>query len=58
MTKPTITVIGAGGHEERARMLRRQAESWARAEASWPKPKFRMVGGVKVFDSIEDYYND
>lgn len=44
--------------EERAEMIRKQGESWAKAEASWPKPKFKMVNGVKVYDSYEDYLND
>lgn len=35
-----------------------QCESWARAEASWPKPKFKWINGVKVYDSYEDYLND
>lgn len=44
--------------EEKAEMLRKQVESWARAEASWPKSKFKMVNGVKVYASYEDYCND
>lgn len=44
--------------EQKAEMIRKQAESWARAEASWPKPKFKMVNGVKVYESYEDYCND
>jgi hypothetical protein len=44
--------------EERAAMLRRQAEGVARAEASWPKPKYRWESGVKVYESYEDYCND
>lgn len=43
--------------EQREEMLREQAKSWARAEARWPKPKFKMVDGVKVYDSYEDYCN-
>ena len=43
---------------EREEMLRRQRESWVRAEMSWPKPKFKIVGGVKVYESYEDYCND
>jgi hypothetical protein len=35
-------------HEEREAMIRQQAESWARAEASWPKPNFRWENGVKA----------
>lgn len=43
---------------QREAMLHVQAESWARAEASWPKPRFHYENGVKVFDSYEDYCND
>ena len=43
---------------QKAEMLRRQAESVARAEASWPKAKYRWVDGTKVYDSYEDYLND
>jgi hypothetical protein len=43
--------------EQQAEMWRRQREGYARAEASWPKPKFKMVDGVKVYDSMEDYHN-
>lgn len=32
-----------------------QRESYVRAELSWPKPRFKMVDGVKVYDSYEDY---
>lgn len=44
--------------EEKAEMIRKQGESWARAEASWPKPKYKWINGVKVYDSFEDYCND
>ena len=43
--------------EEYREMIRKQGESWARAEASWPAPKFKMVNGVKVYESYEDYLN-
>lgn len=39
-------------------MVRKQAEGWAKSEAAWPKPKFKMLNGVKVFESYEDYLND
>ena len=35
-----------------------QRESFVRGEMGWPKPKFKMVNGVKVYDSYEDYCND
>lgn len=55
-------IVDAMSPEERAAMLKAQAESWARAEASWPKPKFKweVRNGVmtKVYASMEDYHND
>lgn len=44
--------------EQKAAMIRAQAESWVRAEMAWPKPRFKYVDGVKVFESYEDYLND
>ena len=44
--------------EELEAMLKTQREGVARAEASWPKAKFRWINGVKVYDSYEDYCND
>lgn len=44
--------------EEIDAMLKKQAEGWARAEASWPKAKYKWIDGVKVYDSYEDYCND
>lgn len=44
--------------EQREEMYRKQRDGYARAEMSWPKAKFKMVNGVKVYDSYEDYCND
>ena len=45
--------------EEKDAMIRKQAQSWARAEMSWPKPKFHYgPDGTKIYDSYEDYCND
>lgn len=44
--------------EEKAKMLEAQRVSWVRGEMAWPKPKYKMVNGVKVYDSMEDYHND
>ena len=44
--------------EAKEAMHRKQRESWVRAEMSWPKPKYKWVNGVKVYESMEDYYND
>jgi hypothetical protein len=43
--------------EEREAMHKAQRESWVRGEMGWPKPKFKFVGGVKVYDSYADYCN-
>jgi hypothetical protein len=56
--RESVEAVNAMAPDERAAMLRRQAEGWARAEASWPKPCFRYENGVKVYESFEDYCND
>jgi hypothetical protein len=43
---------------EREAMYAAQREGYARAEASWPKPEYEWVNGVKVYASYEDYCND
>ena len=43
--------------EEKEEMVRRQIRSWVRAEMGWPKPKFRIENGVKVYEYYEDYLN-
>lgn len=50
--------VAAMSEDERNEMIRKQIEGVARAEASWPKPKFKWVNGVKVYASYEDYCND
>ena len=44
--------------KEKEAMYKAQRESWVRAEMNWPKPKFKWIRGVKVYDSYEDYIND
>jgi hypothetical protein len=44
--------------EEQEAMLAEQRASYARSIADWPKPKYRWIDGVKVYDSYEDYCND
>jgi hypothetical protein len=44
--------------EEIEEMFHKQREGYVRAEMSWPKPKFKWIDGVKVYESYEDYCND
>lgn len=46
--------------EEKEEMLKAQRESWVRGELGMmePKPKFKIVNGVKVYESCEDFWND
>lgn len=44
--------------EQREEMFRAQRASFARANISWPKPKYKWENGVKVYESYEDYVND
>lgn len=50
--------VAAMSEEEREEMFRRQREGYVKAEMSWPKPNFHWEKGVKVYHSMEDYYND
>jgi hypothetical protein len=43
---------------EQEAMFKAQREGYARAEASWPKPNYQWVDGVKVYASYENYCND
>lgn len=47
--------VAAMTDEERQAMYAAQRESYVRGEMSWPKPRYRFVNGVKVYDSYEDY---
>lgn len=49
--------VGAMSPAEVEAMVAAQRDGYARAEMSWPNPKFKMVDGVKVYDSYEDYCN-
>lgn len=40
---------------EREAMYTQQRDGYAKAEASWPKPVYEWVNGVKVYASYEDY---
>jgi len=44
--------------EQREAMYKAQRESYVRGEMGWPKPKYRWINGVKVYDSYQDYCND
>lgn len=43
--------------EEQDAMWQAQRDGYAKAEGSWPKPKFRIENGVKIYASYEDYCN-
>ncbi len=58
LLKEAVAKVEAMTPEEREAMFKKQAEGVARAEASWPKAKFKWVNGAKVYDSYEDYCND
>jgi len=50
--------VAAMTPEQVEAMKQEQREGYAKAEASWPTPKYRWVDGVKVYASYEDYCND
>ena len=45
---------------EKQAMIAEQRQSWVRGELGMmePKPKFKIVNGVKVYESLEDFWND
>ena len=55
--KRAVEQVKAMTTEQRKAMHKAQRESYVRAEMSWPKPKFKWVDGVKVYESYEDYCN-
>lgn len=55
--KAAVAKVNAMSPAEREAMFEEQKKSYVRAEMSWPKPKFKMVDGVKVYESYEDYCN-
>lgn len=50
--------VDAMSPQELEAMLVEQRKSWVRSIVDWPKPKFKWVNGVKVYESFEDYCND
>ncbi len=40
---------------EREQMLVAQRAGYVRAELSWPKARYQMKNGVKVYESYADY---
>lgn len=44
--------------EQKSEMRQKQRESYVRGEMGWPKPKFKIINGVKTYESYEDYCND
>lgn len=49
--------IAAMSPTEREAMYRAQRDAYVCAEMRWPKPRFKMIDGVKVYASYEDYCN-
>ena len=47
--------VAAMTDEEREAMYAAQRESYVRSVTEWPKPRYRFVDDVKVYDSYEDY---
>lgn len=57
MLEKAVREFNALPPEEREKHLEEQRKSYVRAEMSWPKPRFKFVNGVKVYESYEDYVN-
>jgi len=56
--KESIEAVNKMTPEEQEEMHKAQRASWVRGEMGWPKAKFKMVNGVKVYESYEHYCND
>ena len=57
LLKESAEKVKAMSPEQREEMIETQRKGYVAAETSWPKPKFEMVDGVKVYASYEDYCN-
>jgi hypothetical protein len=44
--------------EQKHAMYEAQRQSFLRSIVEWPKPKYKWVNGVKVYESYSDYCND
>jgi hypothetical protein len=53
-----VAKVKAMSPAEQEAMFKAQRESVVRAEMSWPKSNYKWINGVKVYDSLDDYYND
>lgn len=53
-----IARVKAMSEEKRAKIIEDQRKSFIRSIMEWPRPKFRWINGVKVYDSYKDYCND
>ena len=58
LLKESAAKVRAMTPEAREAMYKQQRDGYVKAEMSWPKPKFKWINGVKVYDSWEDYIND
>lgn len=58
LLKASAAKVAAMTPAEREAMFKQQRDGYVAAEMSWPKAKYKWINGVKVYDSIEDYYND
>lgn len=58
LLKRGVEQVKAMTEDERRAMWREQVKGVVRAEMSWPKPKYKFINGVKVYESYEDYCND
>lgn len=57
LIEKSVAEFNALPEAEQREIRRQQRESWVRGEMSWPKPKYKWIGGAKVYDSLDDYYN-
>lgn len=58
LLKEAAARVRAMPEAEREAMFKAQRDGWVRAAMAWPEAKYKWINGVKVYVSLEDYYND
>lgn len=54
----SVKQFNAMSSEEQEALRKCQRDGYIKAEMSWPKVNKKMVDGVLVYASLEDFYND
>jgi hypothetical protein len=58
LIKESVEKVKSMTPAELEAMKKAQCESYVRAETGWPKPKYKIINGAKIYESYKDYCND